>query len=67
MSAARQTIEIVLWFAFAWLYFLYLLAAPGARTEHIGIGGAMMALIGAAELCIILAVLGIWGLVTFTS
>lgn len=58
-----QTIEIVLWFAFAWLYFLYLLVIPRARTGHIGIGGAIMALIGAAELSVMLFAGAIWWMV----
>ena len=59
----RTTVEIVLWFTFAWLYFLYLLVIPSARTEHIGIGGAIMALVGAAELSFMLFAGFIWWMV----
>ena len=59
----RTTVEIILWFAFAWIYFLYLLVVPRARTEHIGVAGALMALIGAAELSVMLFVGAIWWMV----
>ncbi len=59
----RNCIEIVLWFAFAWLWFLYLLVTPRARVGHVGVAGALMGLVGMFELAIILAAGALWWLI----